>query len=107
MDEIAAKNDYPIADIGKYIQPIEHNRASMIQFSLFYDPENEQEKEKIIKLNREAILALMDKGAFFSRPYGEAATIVYDRAANYTMALKRVKKVFDPKNIMNPGNLCF
>lgn len=107
MDEVAAKNDYPIADIGKYIQPIEHNRASMVQFSLFYDPENEQEKEKIVKLNHEAILALMDKGAFFSRPYGEAATIVYDRAANYTMALKRVKKVFDPKNIMNPGNLCF
>jgi FAD/FMN-containing dehydrogenase len=33
--------------------------------------------------------------------------MVYDRAAGYTMALKRTKKVFDPKNIMNPGNLCF
>ena len=33
--------------------------------------------------------------------------MVYERAAGYTAALKRVKKVFDPKNIMNPGNLCF
>ena len=107
IDDVAAKNDYPIADIGKYIQPIEHNRASHVEFCLFYDPENEQEKAQIAKLNREAIVALMEKGAFFSRPYGEAAAIVYDRAANYTMALKRVKKVFDPKNIMNPGNLCF
>jgi FAD/FMN-containing dehydrogenase len=33
--------------------------------------------------------------------------MVYERAAGYVAALKRVKKVFDPKNIMNPGNLCF
>jgi hypothetical protein len=107
IDDVAAKNDYAIADIGKYIQPIEHNRASHVEFSFFYDPENEHEKAQMAKLNREAIIALMDKGAFFSRPYGEAAPIVYDRAANYTQALKRVKKVLDPKNIMNPGNLCF
>jgi hypothetical protein len=107
MDGIAAKNGYAIGDIGKYIQPIEHNRACQVEFSLFYNPEDEQEKATIAKINREAIIALMDAGAFFSRPYGEAAPIVYDRAANYTMALKRVKKVFDPKNIMNPGNLCF
>jgi len=107
IDEVAAKNNYPIANIGKYIQPIEHNRAAQVEFSFFYDPENELERQQIAELNREAIVALMDKGAFFSRPYGDAAAIVYDRAANYTMALKRVKKVFDPKNIMNPGNLCF
>jgi FAD/FMN-containing dehydrogenase len=61
----------------------------------------------IAKLYREVAVALMNAGAFFSRPYGELAPMVYDRAANYTMTLKRVKKVFDPKNIMNPGNLCF
>jgi FAD/FMN-containing dehydrogenase len=49
----------------------------------------------------------MAEGAFFSRPYGDLANMVYDKAASYTMALKRTKKVFDPKNVMNPGNLCF
>jgi FAD/FMN-containing dehydrogenase len=107
MDSIAAKNGYPIADIGKYIQPIEHNRACHVEFSLFYNQDDEQEKEMVARLNREASVALMNAGAFFSRPYGEVAPIVYERAANYTMALKRVKKVFDPKNILNPGNLCF
>jgi ribosomal protein S16 len=107
MDSIAAKNGYAIGDIGKYIQPIEHNRAAQVEFSLFYNPEDEQEKAVVAKINREASLALMDAGAFFSRPYGEIASVVYDRAANYTMALKRTKKVFDPKNIMNPGTLCF
>lgn len=107
MDSIAAKNGYPIADIGKYIQPIEHNRASQVEFSLFYNPEDETEKAMVAKINREAAEALMNAGAFFSRPYGEIATMVYDRATNYTTTLKRVKKVFDPKNTMNPGNLCF
>jgi FAD/FMN-containing dehydrogenase len=58
-------------------------------------------------LYRDTALAMMDEGAFFTRPYGELAPIIYDRAANYTMTLRRVKKVFDPKNILNPGNLCF
>ena len=107
VEEVASKHGYPLADIGKYIQPIEHNRACHMEFNFFYDPENEQEKTMIAKLNREASVALMNAGGFFSRPYGEVAPIVFDRAGNYTIALKRVKKVFDPTNIMNPGNLCF
>jgi len=107
MDQVAAKHGYPISDIGKYIQPIEHNRACQVEFSLFYNPEDEQEKALITELNREAALALMNAGAFFTRPYGQLAPIVYERAASYTTALKRVKNVFDPNNIMNPGNLCF
>ncbi len=58
-------------------------------------------------LYRSVATSLMNQGAFFSRPYGELATMMYERASGYTMALKRLKKVFDPKNIMNPGNLCF
>ena len=49
----------------------------------------------------------MDMGGYFTRPYGAVADMVYDRAANYTMALKKVKQLLDPKNIMSPGRLCF
>jgi hypothetical protein len=107
MEFVAAKYGYPVGDIGSYIQPIEHNRACQVEFSFFYDPEDDAEKALIAEMYREAALAMMADGAFFSRPYGELAPIVFDRAASYTMTLKRVKKVFDPKNIMNPGNLCF
>lgn len=107
MEYIAARNGYPVAEVGCYIQPIEHNRACQIEFDLFYDPEDEVEKLYVANLYRDAVVTLMNEGAFFTRPYGELGQIIYDRAANYTMALKRVKKVFDPKNIMNPGNLCF
>ena len=107
VSEVAARYGYPIADIGMYIQPIEHNRAAHVEFNFFHDPDDEAEKAVIGALYREAAQALMAEGAFFSRPYGDLAAMVYDRAASYTMALKRTKKVFDPKNVMNPGTLCF
>jgi FAD/FMN-containing dehydrogenase len=50
---------------------------------------------------------LLEEGAFFTRPYGELAKLVYGKAVGYTAALKRVKKLFDPNSVMNPGNLCF
>ena len=107
VGEVAARYGYPIADIGMYIQPIEHNRAAHVEFNFFHDPEDAAEKAVIGALYREAAQVLMAEGAFFSRPYGDLANMVYDRAAGYTMALKRTKKVFDPKNVLNPGNLCF
>lgn len=107
VEEIAARHGYPIADIGMYVQPMEHNRACQMEFTFFYDRDSADETALIASLYREAAVALMNQGAFFSRPYGGLAPLIYDRAAGYTEALKRLKKVFDPKNVMNPGNLCF
>jgi len=107
MEEIAAKHGYPISDLGSYIQPIEHNRACHIEFNLFYDPASRPEMERVRNLSSEAAKALLKAGALFTRPYGELAKLVYNRANGYAVTLKRVKKLFDPKNIMNPGNLCF
>ena len=107
VEELAAQHGYPIGDIGCYIQPIEHNRACHMEFTFFYDPADSSEKALVASLYRNTALALMNQGAFFTRPYGELSSMVYERASGYTMALKRLKKVFDPKNIMNPGNLCF
>jgi len=50
---------------------------------------------------------VLDQGGFFSRPYGPVADMVYQRAADYAKALKDVKKLMDPNNIMSPGRLCF
>ena len=108
VEEIAARHGYPISDIGGYLQPIEHNRACHLEFNFFYDPASHSEVERIKSLYGEAAKTLLSEGALFTRPYGEELTrLVYERAADYTMTLKRVKKIFDPNNIMNPGNLCF
>ncbi len=104
MESIAPQYGYPVADIGSYIQPIEHNRACQVEFTFFYDKKDEA---CIAALYLDAARALISEGALFTRPYGDLAPMVYERAASYVMGLKRVKKIFDPNNIMNPGNLCF
>ena len=44
----------------------------------------------------------MDAGAFFNRPYGLWAKEVFDRhTASTQMALKKVKSIFDPNNVLN------
>jgi len=107
VEDIAARYDYSISDIGIYIQPIEHNRACRPEITFFYNPENEAETAEVRALYNEAAKVLLSEGAVFTRPYGDLAPIVYEKAATYARTLKRLKKVFDPNNIMNPGNLCF
>lgn len=105
--DIASRYGYSSSDIGIYIQPIEHNRACRPEFTFFYDPADEAEAANIRSLYKEAAGTLLKDGAVFTRPYGDLAPIVYERAASYASHLKRLKKVFDPNNIMNPSNLCF
>lgn len=107
VEETAAKHGYPIKEIGIYLQPIEHNRACQLEFEFFYNPTSNSDVEMVRNLYRNAALTLINEGALFTRPYGELAKMVYERAASYAITLRRVKKLFDPNNIMNPGNLCF
>ena len=107
VTNIAAQYDYPVADVGCYIQPIESSRACHCEFNFFYDPANTVELVKIKAIYEEAARATLDLGAFYSRPYGMLADLVYPRATGYTMMLKKTKQVIDPNNIMNPGRLCF
>ncbi len=49
----------------------------------------------------------MNAGAFFSRPFGEAARQIMNRDAAGVEALKKFKAIVDPAGILNPGKLCF
>ena len=50
---------------------------------------------------------LAGMGGFFSRPYGSWSRFAYDREGMHAMGQKKLKDIFDPKRIMNPGKLCF
>jgi FAD/FMN-containing dehydrogenase len=107
MYNIAAAAGYPAPDMGVYIQPMVQGVNWHVEFNLFYSLGNDAETERVRKLCVDAVRKLMDKGAFFSRPYGEATGIIMNRDAATVAALKKVKAILDPDNIMNPGKLCF
>jgi hypothetical protein len=107
MDSIAKQRGYPSSDIGIYVQPMVQGTSCHCEFNLFYDPKNKDETSRIQELHTQASEALMNAGAFFSRPYGALADMAYRRDGETVAALRKVKSVFDPNNIMNPGKLCF
>ncbi len=95
-------------NFGIYIQPINQGTSYHIEFDIYYEPESDNAvktiKEKILDVGNQ----LIDNGAFFSRPYGIWAKDVFSHhSAEIIDALKKVKKIFDPNNVLNPGVLCF
>ncbi len=107
MNKAAEENGYPVADMGIYLQPIVQGTSYHCEFNLFFNPANPVEIGKLKDLSYQAIQSLMDNGAFFSRPYGTWVDMVYGRDAETTAALRKIKGIVDPNNVMNPGKLCF
>ena len=107
MNEAAEKAGYSTAEMGVYIQPIVQGTGVHCEFNLFYDPKNSSEANRVKGLSTAAVKALMAGGAFFSRPYGENAGMIINRDAATIAVLNKLKKMFDPNKVMNPGKVCF
>jgi FAD/FMN-containing dehydrogenase len=107
MNDLADEAGYPASDMGIYLQPIVQGCNCHCEFNLFYDPANEKDAARVRGLSAEAVSVLEGRGAYFSRPYGENASMIVNRDAATVVALRKVKSIFDPNGIMNPGKLCF
>ena len=49
---------------------------------------------------------LMPLGAYFDRPYGRLPELVYPEPVSLDV-IRKLKDIFDPDHILNPGKLCF
>lgn len=105
--QVAAKYHYSSGDIGAYVQPVERARSFYCVYDLHCNPTNDSEVERVKALFNEASEALINAGAFFDKPYGPWAQMMYQRDATYAEYLRKIKAQLDPNNIMNPGKLCF
>jgi len=105
--QVADQFLYPAEDIGICLLPIERARAFYCSYDLHCDLANPEESLRVSTLFEEVSKLLVDMGAFFDRPYGKWAQIIYSRTVNYTEYIRKIKCELDPNNIMNPGKLCF
>jgi len=107
MCSVAEAHNYPVSDIGIYLQPQQQGVSCHCEFNLPYDSENPNEVANVRELTAKASEELIKQGAFFSRPYNIWANMVYSKDAQSASILKKIKNIFDPNNILNPGKLCF
>ena len=107
VTETAGDFNYPPEDIGIYIQPMERGRAFYISVDLHCDLANDEDLFLVSDLYDQLSEILIEDGAFFDRPYGKWAELVYSKTGKYAEYLRMIKKELDPNNIMNPGKLCF
>jgi len=107
LQDLAQAHGYPLTDIGMYLLPLERGRAMHCEIDLHCAPSEGKERESVKELWLKASSELMNRGAYFDRPYGPWAELIYARAANYAQMLRKLKSETDPNNILNPGKLCF
>lgn len=105
MYETAVEHGYPVNDIGIYIQPQHIGSSYHIEFTLPYDPASRREKELVRKLYQKASVDMLKLDAYYSRPYEIWARLQLNKDAQSYTALKKIKNIFDPNGIMNPGKI--
>jgi len=96
---------YPILPngFGIYIQPVLQNHACQVEFMVPFDPENDDAVNQIKQLESAGVEALIEAGAFFSRPYGTAESAAFLKNRVSYEFLRETKDLFDPNRVLNPG----
>jgi FAD/FMN-containing dehydrogenase len=104
--DIAEECEFPVDQIGAYVQPMNQGTNTHVGLDIYYHLD--EDTESAISLLAKGRRKLLDEGAYFSRPYGVITDAVFEKASPMTVtAMRRVKAIFDPNNILNPGTLCF
>ena len=107
IGKMAKSHKFPAENIGIYIQPIVQGTSCHCEFNLYYDPAVSAEITRTQELLNTACKEIAGMGGFFSRPYPAWKDIAYRQAAGTAGMQHKIKKLFDPNEILNPGKMCF
>ena len=90
MRKITAANHYTGDNIGAYIQPVVQGRGCHVEFSIPCNTADPAEVASVKTLFIDASQTLIKNGAFFSRPYGQWADMVYQENTKEVEALRKL-----------------
>jgi len=91
------------ASVGSYVQPVVQNHACHVEMMVPFDPGAPDEVERMRALERATVPALAKAGAFFGRPHGSAAEVVFGQNPIGYEILRKMKPIFDPNGVLNRG----
>jgi hypothetical protein len=94
-------------NFGHYAQILERGRACYLETSIFYNHSSSRNRARIRQVVRVIAKELLSEGALFIEPDPIISDLVYAINRPYVSVLRKVKHLFDPNGIMNPGHLCF
>ena len=101
--ETVAGFGIPQWDIGVYIQSMVQNHVCHMELMIPFEPGSAEQVERLRQFERQATVCLLEAGAFFSRPYGSGAELVWAKNPGNTRLVKIIKGIFDPKQILQRG----
>lgn len=87
-----------------YVQPSMQARYCHVEFVI---PFANAEKQTAYHWYSSVTDALLEAGAFFSRPYGPIVDKIYQKAVGHARNMEKMKDLFDPKRVLNPGKLSY
>ena len=89
-------------DIGQVVIPMYYGAAFYCETDLYHEEDDTEVQKDWVDIYK----MLLDKGAHLNRPTGEVAEMVYGRMNEENIRMiKTLKKVLDPKGLLNPGQL--
>jgi FAD/FMN-containing dehydrogenase len=103
MEGLAAAHGVAEDRLGVYLQPVVQNHACHLEFMAPFDPADSTQVARMKELEARAVAELASAGAFFSRPYGAAERAAFTRNVPNFELLKKIKGIFDPGRVLNPG----
>jgi hypothetical protein len=107
MSDLAKLRGYPSDRVGVYIQPIVQGTSCHCEFNFYFDPANAESPVKAKEMVQAGSTDIGRRGGFFSRPYPLWKEAAYRNSPATKAMQRKIKEIFDPKAILNPGKLCF
>lgn len=85
------------------IQPVTQATSWEVNFTFYYPSGSREKRRRADEMERKMVKVVMSRGGFFSRPYYSWRYISISSNPVYENVLRKVKKIFDPDGILNPG----